>query len=151
MKILFVVPLLVFFSSCCTTVPGVSPPSPPEQAIQVETLLKSAESWDGAPLPAYAEGQPEVTILRITIAPGTALPEHKHPYMNAGVLESGELEVTLESGKTMRLKAGDSLAEVVNTWHFGRNVGDTPAVILVVYAGIKGEPVTVLREKTGGR
>jgi quercetin dioxygenase-like cupin family protein len=114
--------------------------------IQVETLLKTTQSWDGSTLPSYAEGQPEVTILRITIAPGTALPEHKHPYMNAGVLLKGKLEVTLENGKTFQLESGDSIAEVVEQWHYGRNNGTGPAEILVVYAGIKGEPVTVLKE-----
>lgn len=113
--------------------------------IQVETLLKTTQSWDGSVLPSYAEGQPEVTILRITIAPGTALPEHQHPCMNAGVLLRGRLVVTLEGGKTLELEAGDSIAEVVGQWHYGRNPGDEPAEILVVYAGIEGQPVTVLK------
>lgn len=116
--------------------------------VQVETLLKSTTSWDGEKLPPYAEGQPEVTILRIIIAPGTALPEHQHPFMNAGVLLSGRLIVKLDNGTTHQLEAGDALAEVVGTWHYGSNNGDTPAEILVVYAGIEGQPVTVLRESS---
>jgi quercetin dioxygenase-like cupin family protein len=127
------------FASPAEEGPASAPP------IQVETLLKTTESWDGNTLPPYSEGQPEVTILRITIAPGTALPEHKHPYMNAGVLLRGRLIVKLDSGETHQLEAGDSIAEVVETWHYGSNNGTEPAEILVVYAGIEGELVTVLR------
>jgi len=119
--------------------------APPVDPIQVETLIKTTQSWDGESLPPYAEGQPEVTILRITIAPGTALPEHKHPFMNAGVLLRGRLLVKKDTGETLQLEAGDSLAEMVETWHYGSNNGKEPAEILVVYAGIEGQPVTVLR------
>jgi quercetin dioxygenase-like cupin family protein len=88
-----------------------------------------------------------VTILRITIAPGTALPEHKHPFMNAGVLIRGRLLVRKTSGETFQLEAGDSISEVVETWHYGSNNGDEPAEILVVYAGVEGQPVTVLKSE----
>jgi quercetin dioxygenase-like cupin family protein len=44
------------------------------------------------------------------------------------------------------MKAGDSIVEVVNKWHYGINEGNEPAEIIVFYAGIKGKPVTV--EKT---
>ena len=48
-------------------------------AIQVEPLARSAISWNGTALPAYPAGQPEVTVLRIRVAPGARLPLHKHP------------------------------------------------------------------------
>lgn len=140
-------PLLLLLNACRTLHDPEVPP--PEKPISVETLLKTTESWDGEPLPPYAEGRPEVTILRITIAPGAALPDHNHPYMNAGVLLSGRLTVKTETGKTLRLEAGDALSEVVGTWHYGSNPGDEPAVILVTYAGIEGRPVTVLRNEHG--
>ncbi len=116
-------------------------------AIEVESLLKTTTTWDGAALPAYPEGQPEITILKITVAPGESLPWHRHPVINSGVLLSGELEVTLENGQELRLKPWDAISEVVNTWHYGRNPGDEPAVILVVYSGAVGLPVTILREE----
>jgi len=145
-SLLLLLPVLLL-TACCVTPPLEDPP--PQKPIAVETLLKTTESWDGQSLPAYAEGQPEATVLRITIAPGAALPEHKHPYMNAGVLLSGRLVVRTEAGKTLQLEAGDSLAEVVDTWHYGSNNGTEPAVILVVYAGIEDQPVTVLRDAEG--
>jgi quercetin dioxygenase-like cupin family protein len=115
-------------------------------SIMTETLVKSSNSWDGSPLPPYSQGTPEVTVLKITIPPGVALPMHKHPYMNAGVLLSGELTVHTQSGETKNLKAGEALIELVNAWHYGANEGTEPAVIMVVYAGIEGMPITVLEE-----
>jgi len=110
--------------------------------IVAETLVKSTKSWNGDTLPAYPAGQPEVTVLRITIPPGTQLPMREHPVINAGVLLQGELQVNTKDGQTLLLKAGDALIELVNQWHYGANVGTEPAVILVVYAGIEGMPVT---------
>src|SRR5690606_38414307 len=93
-----------------------APPS-----VHTEVLIKSTASWDGAPLPTYPAGAPEVTVLRIRIPPGVQLPVHRHPVINAGVLLRGELTVTSTSGQTLRLKAGDALVELVDTWHTGRN------------------------------
>ena len=106
-------------------------------------LAKGGSSWDETPLPMYPAGKPEITILRITIPPGSALPVHQHPVINAGVLISGELTVVTEDNKTKQLKAGDALIEVVKKWHYGKNSGKVPAVILVFYAGTKDTPVTV--------
>ncbi len=114
----------------------------PEKVV-VETLAKSTRSWDGALLPVYPEGQPEVTILRITIPPGVRLPMHYHPVINAGILLSGQLTVVSEDGGRQHLHAGEALIELVNTLHYGMNEGDEPAVILVVYAGAEGMPVSV--------
>ena len=113
--------------------------------IESDTLIKTSTSWNGDSLPAYPQGEPEITILRITIPPKTALPWHRHPFINAGVLLSGQLTVVTESGKTLHMKPGEPLVEVVNTWHHGVNDGDVPAEILVFYAGVKGMPVSVKR------
>ena len=111
--------------------------------VSVSELARSGASWDGTPLPAYPVQKPEITILRITIRPGSALPMHRHPVINAGVLLSGELTVVTEDNKTHKLNAGDALVEVVDKWHFGKNTGKVPAVILVFYAGALDTPITV--------
>ena len=68
---------------------------------------------------------------------------HKHLVINAGVLLTGKLTVVAEDGHTLHLKAGDSIVELVNKWHYGRNEGDEPAEIIVFYAGTPGTPITV--------
>jgi len=113
------------------------------ESVQVEVLAKSTSSWDQSQLPAYPEGVPEVTILRIKIPPGVQLPMHRHPVINAGVLLTGELTVTAADHKVLHLQAGDSIVELVNKWHYGKNEGKVPAEIIVFYAGVVDEPITV--------
>ncbi len=113
------------------------------RGVRVDVLAKTGSSWEGNRLPAYPKGTPEVTILRIKIPPGVQLPLHKHPVINAGVLLSGELTVVTEDNKTLHLKAGDPIVEVVNKWHYGKNEGDKPAELIVFYAGIKNAPITI--------
>jgi quercetin dioxygenase-like cupin family protein len=113
------------------------------KAVEVEKLAKSTKSWNGDLLPKFPDGQPEVTILKITIQPGVKLPMHAHPVYNAGVLLEGQLTVITKDGKTLNMKAGDPIIEVVNTWHYGVVKGDKPAVIIVFYVGKEGEKLTV--------
>lgn len=113
------------------------------EGVIVEELQKTSSMWNGEPLPAYPQGRPEITILRITIPPHTELPWHTHPVINSGVLLSGRLVVTAQDGKTMELVPGQALCELVDRPHYGRNPDDAPAVIIVFYAGIEGEPITL--------
>lgn len=113
------------------------------EALKVETLAKTTKSWNGDTLPSYPKGQPEVTILKITIPPHSKLVWHKHPVINAGILLSGELHVISESNDVLHLKEGESIVELVNTWHYGENRGDIPAQIVVFYAGTTTLPITV--------
>ncbi len=43
----------------------------------------------------------------------------------------------------MQLQAGQGLIEMLNQPHYGTNNGTEPAEIVVVYAGVKGQPITV--------
>ncbi len=113
------------------------------QSVSSVQLVQSERSWDGAMLPAYPQGQPQVTILRITIPAGARLPLHLHPVINAGVLTRGQLTVTMVDGKELHLAAGDPIVEVVNTPHQGFNPGSEPAEIIVFYAGQAGAPLAV--------
>lgn len=59
---------------------------------------------------------------------------------------SGELTVVTEDNRTVYLKAGDSIVEVVNKWHYGKNEGDKTAEILVFYAGVVDTPITIKKQ-----
>jgi quercetin dioxygenase-like cupin family protein len=111
--------------------------------VEVKQLAKSTKSWDGEKLPEYPQGQPEVTILRIKIPAGAELEIHNHPVINAGVLLAGELTVVTEDNKTLHLKAGDSIVELVNKKHYGKNEGADTAEIIVFYAGVENKPITI--------
>jgi quercetin dioxygenase-like cupin family protein len=130
------VTLFLFINACANNLNNIA----------VETLAKSSISWDGQTLPDYPKGKPEITILRIKIPAGTKLEMHKHPVINAGILLNGELTVITDDNKTLHLKAGDSIVEVVDKWHYGKNEGSKTAEIIVFYAGVAGKPITVKRE-----
>ena len=117
------------------------------KGVSVDVLAKSTLSWDGSAMPEYPKGTPEVSVLKIVIPPHTTLPMHKHPLINAGILLEGELTVITEAKKTLHLKAGEALIEVVNTWHYGINEGETPAVIVVFYAGVQGQALSIAKEE----
>ncbi len=109
------------------------------------TLAKTDKSWDGATLPAYPQEMPEISVLKITIPAHATLPLHKHPIINAGYLLKGTLKVVTDENKTLELKAGEAIVEVVNTWHYGVNEGDEPAEIVVFYAGTKESALAIKR------
>jgi quercetin dioxygenase-like cupin family protein len=125
---------------------GSAQPAQAAEDVDVSVLAKSTKSWDGSTLPAWPKGQSQVTILRIRIQPGVRLPLHSHPVINAGVLISGSLTVTTESGDKLYLKAGDPIIEVVNKWHYGANEGSEVADIIVFYAGVEDSKLSIGKE-----
>lgn len=133
----------IIFGICCLVLLTGPAFGHDGDAVRFEVLAKTGTSWDESQLPGYPGGTPEVTILRIKVPPGVQLPMHRHPVINAGVLLTGELTVTTEDGKVLHLRAGDSIVELVNKWHYGRNDGKETAEIIVFYAGIKDQPITV--------
>jgi quercetin dioxygenase-like cupin family protein len=141
-RILTILSMMLLLQYGCTTVQTSKETQ--ESSTVARELVKTTQSWDGRVLPVYPQGQPEITILRITIPPGTRLDTHRHPVINAGVLVSGQLTVVTTDGKILYLKAGDPIVEVVNTLHYGINQGDIPAEIIVFYAGTLGTPITVI-------
>jgi len=114
--------------------------------IEANVLIKTTTSWNGAILPPYGEGQPEITIIRYRFAPGASIPMHMHPVINAGVLLKGELNIFTKTGEKITLKAGEPLVELFKEWHYGSNPGTEPVDLIVVYAGTVGTPLTI-REK----
>lgn len=114
----------------------------PSASAKATVVLNAETSWDGKPI-AYPEGKPEITGMVVEIAPGGETGWHLHPVPSFGMMLEGELEVHLKTGEVRRLKAGDALAEVTNTWHNGRNVGPGTVKIVVFYAGAVGQKTSV--------
>lgn len=135
----FLITSFVFITACAGSLNNAAV----DNHIAVKQLVKSSKSWDGTTLPAYPQGQPEITILRIKIPAGAKLEIHNHPVINAGVLITGELTVITEDNKTLHLKTGDPIVELVNKKHYGKNEGTETAEIVVFYAGIENKPITV--------
>ena len=110
---------------------------------QREVLLQADQSWNGVPYTHYAKGRPQLTMLKLTIAPHTKLPWHTHPFPNAAYVLSGTLTVHDKvSGKTKVFHQGEAFAETVNDVHRGET-GDEPVVLLVTYSGTPGTPTSI--------
>lgn len=134
--------MLVAFISGLLLVSSVKAKEP--LSVQTEFLLRSSASWDGLPYTTYPSGAPELTVLKITIPANTELPWHTHPMPNAAYVLSGELTVEKkQSGEKKLLTAGQALPEMVGELHRGIT-GNTPAVLIVFYAGTKGMPLSEL-------
>ena len=112
--------------------------------ITVEKLAETTKSWDGDLLPKYPEGNPKITVLKITIPPKTTLHKHYHPVINSGFILKGTLTVVDENQNELILNPGDVLVELVNKVHYGINNGNSPVEIVVFYAGTEELPITVL-------
>jgi quercetin dioxygenase-like cupin family protein len=110
--------------------------------VHLQPILKASKSWDGTPI-TYPSGQAEITGLLIEIAPGGETGWHSHPAPSFGMILEGSLDVTLIDGRVKHLEKGDTLLEVVNTAHNGKNNGTTPLKFIVFYAGAEGQKLSV--------
>ena len=102
--------------------------------VQVQENLSTTQTWDGAPI-QYPSGTAKVTGAIITLTPGAETGWHLHPIPCFALILEGDLVVELKDGRTKKLKAGDTLAEVIGTPHNGKNMGKVPLKIAVFYVG----------------
>ena len=128
--------LLASAASGCATAESAS-----QSAIGIETLVQSTSAWDATPYSGYPDGQPQISVLRITIAPHTTLEWHSHPMPNAGYVLSGELTLEERDGIRQHFVAGQAITETVNRIHRGVT-GEVPVVLIVFYAGAPGLPLS---------
>jgi quercetin dioxygenase-like cupin family protein len=108
-----------------------------------DILLQTKQSWNGKPYTHYPTGQPQLTTIKLTIPPHTALPWHTHPFPNVVYVLSGSLTLhDKDSGKTLVVPQGQAVGESVDDIHRGES-GDEPTVLLITYAGTPGVPTSV--------
>lgn len=114
-----------------------------ENILKSTQILQTKTTWNGAAIEYPETESPEITALHIEFAPGSETSWHSHPVPSLAYILSGELEVTLrESGETKIFREGDAFAEVINTWHYGKNIGDEPVKLVVFYIGEEGIKLT---------
>ena len=113
-----------------------------QSIVHAETLLQTSSSWDGEPYKSYPPGQPELSILKIALAPHAQLEWHSHPMPSAAYIVAGELTIDKKKdGKKQQFTAGQAVSETVDTFH-RRVAGNEPVVLIVFYAGSEGMPLT---------
>lgn len=115
-------------------------------ALTATTLLKTTTTWAGQPI-TYPQGDAEITMVKIEIAVGGETGWHAHPVGSYAYVLQGDLEIRLEDGRRQRVKAGDVLPEVIGLAHSGRNLGDVPVQLIVLYTGTVGDTLTSFVER----
>lgn len=115
----------------------------PTNEVTHEEMIRTSQSWDGAELPDYLQGKPELVAVHYEIPAGKKLGWHHHPVMNYGVLVQGDLTVISQDGKEKTFHEGDAIVETVNTIHHGENNGTKTVILYMFYLSQKGLPLAV--------
>lgn len=143
--------LKVFILSAWLAVAGTSAwaadsPAVKTGSAKADILVKSQASWNNKPYTQYPAGRPELTVLKLTIPPNTALPWHQHPYPNAGYVLKGELTIQdKDSGQSHTFKQGEGFAESVDDTHRGVS-GNSETVLIITYSGVHDVPTFVSKQ-----
>ena len=117
--------------------------------IEIIELKRTSQSWDGAELPDYPAGRPELVVRRYVFPRGSKLGWHHHPVMNYGIVQQGELTIIGLDGKETTIHAGEPVVEMVGTIHHGENRGDKTVVLDMFYISQKGTPIAVQHPEIG--
>ena len=113
------------------------------QEVCTTELLRTSQSWDGATLPNYLQGRPEIVAVKYEIPAGAKLGWHHHPVMNHGILVQGELTIISADGKETVVHEGEAVGEMVGTSHHGEHRGSKPVVLYMFYLSQEGLPLSV--------
>ena len=106
-------------------------------------LFRTSQSWDGALLPDYLQGRPELVAVKYVFPAGCKLGWHHHEVMNFGVLAQGELTIVAHDGTEKTIHEGETVVEMVGTVHHGENRGPRPAILYMFYLSQPGLPLAV--------
>lgn len=117
--------------------------------VSVTELVRTSQSWDGAELPDYPDGRPELVVRRYVFPGGSKLGWHHHPVMNYGIVQQGELTIVGLDGKEKTVRTGEAVVEMVGTIHHGENRGDKTVVLDMFYISGKDEPLAVQHPEIG--
>lgn len=110
--------------------------------VKVEHLLKADTNSIGQRIVYPQFNRAEVSMLKITMEPGTVTGWHKHAIPLFAYIVQGVLTVERESGDQKEFKAGMAVAEMYDTYHQGINRGNEPVVLIAVYLGGDGIPLS---------
>ena len=114
-----------------------------QQQVEATELIRTSQSWDGAELPDYPQGRPELVAVKYVFPAGQKLGWHHHVAMNYGVLVQGELTIIGLDGQEKVVHEGEAVVEMVGTVHHGENRGTKPVVLYMFYLSQKDLPLAV--------
>ena len=128
----------VFTTACLAITPALAQKPHTTSSAHADVLVKSSTSWNGKPYTTYPAGQPQLTMLRMSIPANTALPWHTHPFPNAVYVLQGQLTIEDKASRKKQVfHAGEGFTESVDDVHRGVS-GSTPTVLIITYSGTPG-------------
>ena len=130
-------------TSCKKAQPTADDTPAPAAQVQSTELIRTSQSWDGAELPDYFQGRPELVAVKYVFPAGQKLGWHHHVAMNYGVLIQGELTIIGLDGKEKVVHEGEAVVEMVGTVHHGENRGTKDVILYMFYLSQKDLPLAV--------
>jgi quercetin dioxygenase-like cupin family protein len=118
------------------------PPPAGPVGLTLTPVLQTGTTFTGQPI-HFPQGPNQLVAVLAEVAPGGQVGRHLHPNPLFVYILEGTLTIEMEGHGTHAFRAGEGLAEVVNTWHNGRNLGDGPVRFLIVFAAQEGTPTIV--------
>ena len=112
-------------------------------AIKTTELIRTSESWDGAMLPDFPVGKPELRVIRLDFPVGAKTGWHHHTVVNYGIVQQGDLTIVCQDGSERTFHEGEPLVEVIDTIHRGENRGKKPVILNMFYFSAPGAEITV--------
>ena len=112
-------------------------------AIKTTELIRTSESWDGAMLPDFPVGKPELRVIRLDFPVGAKTGWHHHTVVNYGIVQQGDLTIVCQDGSERTFHEGEPLVEVIGTIHRGENRGRKPVVLVMFYYSVPGAEITI--------
>lgn len=114
--------------------------------VQVAPVTRTNKTVTGQPI--VVPDHPDVIVSIATFPPGARIAEHQHPHPHyVYVLEGVLTVVNTDANTTFEVKAGEFVAEMQNTWHYGINKGAVPVKLLVIDQVPRGAAGNVLPRK----
>lgn len=130
----------------CLWIPAAQALDNSTQPVVVTPIRSTSVTSIGQPI-VLPQEDVEVAASIFEIAPGAALPVHKHPFPRYAYVIAGTLKVTnVETGQSDTFEAGDFIVEMVDQWHYGSNIGPDPVKLVVIDQIEKGAQATLLKQ-----
>ena len=111
--------------------------------IKTTELIRTSQSWDGAMLPDFPQGQPELRVVRLDFPIGAKTGWHHHTVVNYGIVQQGDLTIVCQDGTEKTFHEGEALVEVIGTIHRGENRGSKPVILNMFYFSSPGAEITI--------
>lgn len=146
-KVIIYILGLILFTGCIQTQSSKVSENPRVRGVMVSENpgFRGAMTITGQNIQYPKTTSPEIIATILNFSPGEETGWHKHPVPTYTQVINGTLTIDLENGETMEFPSGSGLLDTMNTWHNGRNTGDTNLQVVVIILGEKGKQNLIRR------